>query len=78
VLDPMDFANSAIALRAQTDTDATRLYWFADRAFLGSTGVEEPLTWRPTPGDYHITALDDQGRSATATARVTAIGAPAG
>jgi penicillin-binding protein 1C len=70
----LDSTSSAIALRAQTDSDATRLYWFANRAFLGSTNVEEPLAWHPTPGEYHITALDDQGRSAMATARITAVG----
>jgi penicillin-binding protein 1C len=69
VLDPAN-PSGAIALRAQTDTDATRLYWFADRAFLGTTSVQEPFPWRPSPGAYRITALDDQGRSATAAAQI--------
>ncbi len=55
----------AVVLRAQGAADATRIYWFADRAFVGVTAPLEPLAWRPEPGRYEVKAVDDQGRFAT-------------
>jgi penicillin-binding protein 1C len=54
-----------IVLRAQATADATKIYWFADRVFLGTSASLEPLSWQPGPGRYHLRALDDRGRSAT-------------
>jgi penicillin-binding protein 1C len=61
---------SAIPLRAQAESDVSLLYWFADRAFLGTTSAHEALPWRPAPGSYRVVALDDHGRSSVCTARV--------
>jgi penicillin-binding protein 1C len=58
-----DGANRGISLRAETEADARKIYWFADKAFLGTTGVNESLNWQPTAGSHNITALDDYGRS---------------
>jgi penicillin-binding protein 1C len=54
-----------IVLRAQAAADATKIYWFADRVFLGSSVSLEPLAWQPSPGSYRVRAMDDRGRSTT-------------
>ncbi|HZE56682.1 MAG TPA: penicillin-binding protein 1C [Chthoniobacterales bacterium] len=54
-----------IPLRAETETGVRKLYWFADKTFLGSCDAHEVLCWKPTPGAYQLTALDDHGRSAS-------------
>ena len=54
-----------IPLRAETETGVRKLYWFADKTFLGSCAAHEVLCWKPTPGSYELTALDDHGRSAS-------------
>ncbi len=56
---------STLPLRAETDADATRIYWFANKQFLGAAPAREPLEWRGAPGTHTILALDDQGRSAS-------------
>jgi penicillin-binding protein 1C len=52
-----------LTLTAETDADVATVYWFADRAFLGSTRRAAPLNWQPQPGHYTIIAMDDHGRS---------------
>ena len=65
------FASSnAIPLRAKTDADVREIYWFADKIFIGKSNVTEMLTWKSTPGDYQLTALDDHGRSASCNVTV--------
>jgi penicillin-binding protein 1C len=65
------FASSnAIPLRAKTDADVRELYWFADRTFIGKSDVAQTLTWKSTPGDYQLTALDDHGRSTSCNVTV--------
>lgn len=54
-----------IPLRAETETGVRKLYWFADKTFLGSCDAHEVLCWKPAPGAYQLTALDDHGRSAS-------------
>ncbi|MBE7212140.1 MAG: hypothetical protein INR65_14050, partial [Gluconacetobacter diazotrophicus] len=53
-------------LRARTEADATRVYWFEGRSFLGQSDPREGLAW-PTarPGTWQLTALDDRGRADT-------------
>jgi penicillin-binding protein 1C len=59
-------ANTAgIPLRAETETGVRKLYWFADKTFLGACDAHEVLCWKPAPGVYQLTALDDHGRSAS-------------
>lgn len=62
-----DEVNGTIALQARSEADVTKLYWFADKAFLGTTAARESLHWRPSPGTYRIVALDDRGRSSAST-----------
>jgi penicillin-binding protein 1C len=54
---------SVIPLRAETESGVRKLYWFADKTFLGACEAHEVLGWKPTPGVYQLTALDDHGRS---------------
>jgi penicillin-binding protein 1C len=54
-----------IPLRAETETGVRRLYWFADKTFLGACDAHEILCWKPSPGVYQLIALDDHGRSAS-------------
>ena len=53
-------------LTAQTEADATRIYWFEGRSFLGQSTPQEPLVWTAArPGTWRLTALDDHGRADT-------------
>jgi len=54
-----------IPLRAETETGVRKLYWFADKTFLGACDAHEVLCWKPAPGVYQLIALDDHGRSAS-------------
>jgi penicillin-binding protein 1C len=56
---------AAIPLRAETESGVRKLYWFADKTFLGACDAHEVLSWKPAPGVYQLTALDDHGRSAS-------------
>lgn len=59
-------ANTAgIPLRAETESGVRKLYWFADKTFLGTCDAHQVLCWKPAPGVYQLTALDDHGRSAS-------------
>jgi penicillin-binding protein 1C len=61
------FANSKarVPLRAHTEADVRELYWFSDRSFIGRCHPAETLSWKPAPGDYELTVLDDHGRAAS-------------
>jgi penicillin-binding protein 1C len=54
-----------IPLRAETESGVRKLYWFADKTFLGACDAHAVLCWKPAPGAYQLTALDDHGRSAS-------------
>ena len=56
-------AGRALSLQAETEPDVAKVYWFADRAFLGTSDRGTPLSWQPKPGSYKVIALDDHGRS---------------
>jgi penicillin-binding protein 1C len=55
--------SSGIPLRAETETGVRRIYWFADKSFIGSCDAKEVLCWKPTAGVYQLMAMDDHGRS---------------
>ena len=67
-----DPAGSRPPLRAQTEADATRVYWFEGRNFLGQSTPQEPLPWPARPGTWRLTALDDQGRADTCSVTLQA------
>jgi penicillin-binding protein 1C len=55
----------SIALQATAAADTDKLYWFSNKAYLGSTQAKGGgLPWRPTSSGWqHLTVVDDQGRS---------------
>ena len=57
--------SAGIPLRAETESGVRKLYWFADKTFLGACDAHAVLCWKPSPGVYQLTALDDHGRSAS-------------
>jgi penicillin-binding protein 1C len=48
---------------AITDADASEVYWFIDKKFVGTSKSNEPLYWKPVPGSYVIRVVDDHGRA---------------
>jgi penicillin-binding protein 1C len=56
-------ASRALSLQVETEPDVAKVYWFADRVFLGTSDRDAPLSWQPKPGSYKVIALDDHGRS---------------
>jgi penicillin-binding protein 1C len=61
-----------LSLKAQADSDVRKVYWFADKSFLGAVSPRESLRWQPSPGVYKLVALDDRGRSSTRLVRLQA------
>ncbi len=53
-----------IALSANCDADAAKLYWFVDAKLVGRADAGETLLWTPQPGDFEIRVVDDRGRFA--------------
>lgn len=60
-------SSASLPLRAETETGVRRIYWFADKSFLGACDAKEILSWKAAPGVYELTALDDHGRSGSRT-----------
>jgi penicillin-binding protein 1C len=55
--------DEAIALAADVDADARRVFWYVDRSFAGSAQAGAELLWKPTPGRHQVRAVDDRGRA---------------
>ncbi|WP_052572909.1 penicillin-binding protein 1C [Haloferula sp. BvORR071] len=55
----------SIALQAKPAAGVTRLYWFCDEAFLGSTAPSTDFAWLPTCGRRTLRVVDDHGRGAS-------------
>jgi len=69
-LDPA-LGSDEIALKAEAAPGVARLYWFAGKAFIGSSAPENSLSWQPEAGTHLLRAVDDQGRSAEIALQVT-------
>ena len=65
-----DDASRALTLRADTDADVRKIYWFVDASYLGSSAAHESFEWSPKLGSHTILALDDAGRSSTCAVTV--------
>jgi penicillin-binding protein 1C len=52
----------AIPLQAKAAAGVSRLFWFCDDAFLGSSGAVESVDWHPEPGTRTLRVIDDHGR----------------
>lgn len=62
-----DDGGDAILLQATADGAAQELHWFIGNRWLGKSAPEQPLSWRPQPGQYAVRVVDDAGRSASLT-----------
>lgn len=64
-----------IALQATVGADARTLYWFSDKAYLGSLPANSGgIAWRPESTGWHsLTVADDKGRSASRDVRVEVV-----
>lgn len=60
----------AIPLRADAAPGVSRVFWFADSRFLGSSTPAQPVMWQASAGQWRVHVLDDQGRSAAVQVRV--------
>lgn len=63
-----------IALRARTDANTGRVFWFDGAQFLGSCAAQESLPWSPGAGRHEVIVVDQNGRKATAGFRVEVLG----
>ncbi|MCX6856959.1 MAG: penicillin-binding protein 1C [Verrucomicrobia bacterium] len=63
----------SVPLRADAAPGVSRLFWFADSRFLGSTPPTTPLLWQAEAGHWRIHVLDDQGRSSAVKVRVEVV-----
>jgi len=69
-----DASNSAgISLEAITAGGGEEAYWFANADFLGRAKAGEPLFWKPHPGTYHLSVVDEKGLSASQEVTVEAM-----
>lgn len=64
--------NASVPLRAVTDADSRLVHWFADETYLGKSKSGESFIWDAAPGEYVISAVDEQGRSGRRQLRVAA------
>jgi len=62
-----------VSLRAVADGDVRKIYWFINREFLGETLPEHALLFPARAGDYQVSVVDDQGRSASRRLSVRAV-----
>jgi penicillin-binding protein 1C len=64
-------AQSVIPLKANAAPGVTSFYWFSGDAFIGSCAPGATLAWKAPPGDHKLRLLDDHGRAAETSLRVT-------
>ncbi len=62
--------SEAVVFNANADGEVHTLYWFINNQYLGNSKPNEPFSWHPQPGQYHVRAVDDHGRSDTTTMQV--------
>lgn len=54
-----------IPLSATTDPDVTKVFWFIDDRYIGSTKPSETFLWLADSGRHQARAVDDSGRSSS-------------
>jgi penicillin-binding protein 1C len=60
----------AVAFNANADGEVRTLHWFINNQYLGTSKPDEPFSWHPQPGQYHVRVVDDHGRSDTTIMQV--------
>jgi len=61
---------SPMILRAQASSDASRLFWFSNKDFLGCVNPGDGLSWNPDEGSHELRCSDDLGRNARVSFKV--------
>ena len=64
---PLDRQRIAMKAVTRGQSSGTRIWWFVDGAALGAGESGKTNWWTPTRGSHEIRAVDECGRSATAT-----------
>jgi len=62
-----------IPLIAQADADASVIYWFANKTYVGMSNPQEVLLWEPTAGMVRLRAVDDLGRFSILDVQINSI-----
>jgi penicillin-binding protein 1C len=66
--------DESIPLAANTDSEARRVHWFVDEAYVGSAAPGIALGWQPAhAGKYVVRAVDDRGRADSRELDVTVV-----
>jgi penicillin-binding protein 1C len=66
-------AEEKVALKAVSDADAAQLFWFIDKAHVGTVPPMETLFWTPRPGTFTVRVVDDKGRTDSRLLNVTVV-----
>ena len=65
-------ADGNVPFSAVVDGDARRMFWFVDHRLVATTDPGESYFWTPRPGRFTVRVVDDLGRAAAETIRVSA------
>ena len=68
-----DPARRSIPLRVDAAAGVRTVFWFAGSSFLGSGAPDSAFLWKPSPGNWEVYVLDDQGRSDSCKVRVKVV-----
>ena len=60
-----------IEFAATVDGDAKRLFWFVNDRLAGEVARGERHFWKPRPGNFTVRVVDDAGRAAAVSIRVS-------
>jgi len=63
-------AQTGLICKAKAATGVSRLFWFGNGVFLGSTEPSEAFLWQEASGESEIHVMDDRGMSATVSVQV--------
>ena len=72
VVRPGQLEKNAIPLEAEAAAGTKQVHWFEGKRYLGASAPAQPLMWNPAPGKWSLQAIDDAGRIAQVSVRVTA------
>ena len=67
--------DGSILFSAVTDADASAVYWFVNGALVAVAGRHEHTFWTPRSGRFSVRAVDDLGRAAAVSIRVSGMAA---
>ncbi len=65
-----DGSQMGLICKAKAATGVSRLFWFGNGVFLGSTEPSEAFVWHEASGNSKIHVMDDRGMSATVRVQV--------